>query len=169
MKDVEVNPVADYEIDKLDRQILAILLQDARLPYTEIAKQLIVSAGTIHVRMRKMEEAGIVEGSSLQVNAEKLGFDLTAFLGINLERGSHYHEVVKKLSSIPEVVEAHYTTGHYGIFAKIVCRNTRHMRYVLNDVIQAIPGISSTETFISLEESLHRPIPVSQAMVENES
>ena len=109
---------SNYQIDNIDRGILSELMINAKIPYTEIAKKLIVSAGTIHVRMKKMEEAGIVKNSRLHINYELLGFDLTAFLGIYLEKGSTYKDVIQQLNLIPEIVEAHYTTGVYSIFAK---------------------------------------------------
>lgn len=151
---MEVN----YQIDNIDRGILSELMINAKVPYTEIAKKLIVSAGTIHVRMKKMEEAGIVKNSRLHINYELLGFDMTAFLGIYLEKGSTYTDVIQQLNLIPEIVEAHYTTGVYSIFAKIRCKNTKHMRQILNEEIQAIKGIQRTETIISLEQSIDKHI-----------
>ena len=149
---------SNYQIDNIDRGILSELMINAKVPYTEIAKKLIVSAGTIHVRMKKMEEAGIVINSRLHINYELLGFDLTAFLGIYLEKGSTYTDVIQKLNLIPEIVEAHYTTGVYSIFAKIRCKNTKHMRQILNEEIQRIKGIQRTETIISLEQSIDKQI-----------
>ena len=149
---------SNYQIDNIDRGILSELMINAKVPYTEIAKKLIVSAGTIHVRMKKMEEAGIVKNSRLDINYELLGFDLTAFLGIYLEKGSTYTDVIKQLNLIPEIVEAHYTTGVYSIFAKIRCKNTKHMRQILNEEIQSIKGIQRTETTISLEQSIDKHI-----------
>ena len=149
---------SNYQIDNIDRGILSELMINAKVPYTEIAKKLIVSAGTIHVRMKKMEEAGIVKNSRLHINYELLGFDLTAFLGIYLEKGSTYTDVIQQLNLIPEIVEAHYTTGVYSIFAKIRCKNTKHMRQILNEEIQPIKGIQRTETTISLEQSIDKHI-----------
>lgn len=149
---------SNYHIDNIDRGILSELMINAKVPYTEIAKKLIVSAGTIHVRMKKMEEAGIVKNSRLHINYELLGFDLTAFLGIYLEKGSTYTDVIRQLNLIPEIVEAHYTTGVYSIFAKIRCKNTKHMRQILNEEIQSIKGIQRTETIISLEQSIDKHI-----------
>ena len=148
----------NYQIDNIDRGILSELMINAKVPYTEIAKKLIVSAGTIHVRMKKMEEAGIVKNSRLHINYELLGFDMTAFLGIYLEKGSTYTDVIQQLNLIPEMVEAHYTTGVYSIFAKIRCKNTKHMRQILNEEIQSIKGIQRTETIISLEQSIDKHI-----------
>ena len=148
----------NLEIDNLDIQILSILMKNATTPYTEIAKDLIVSGGTIHVRMKKLEEMGVIKGASLEVNPQKLGFDVTAFLGIFLEKGSQYNAAVEKLKTVNEIVELHYTTGSYSIFAKIVCHDTNHLREVLNEHIQSVPGIQRTETFISLEEPIKRQI-----------
>ena len=148
----------NYQIDNIDRGILSELMINAKVPYTEIAKKLIVSAGTIHVRMKKMEEARIVKNSRLHINYELLGYDMTAFLGIYLEKGSTYTDVIQQLNLIPEIVEAHYTTGVYSIFAKIRCKNTKHMRQILNEEIQAIKGIQRTETIISLEQSIDKHI-----------
>jgi Lrp/AsnC family transcriptional regulator for asnA, asnC and gidA len=153
--------IQNLEIDNLDIQILSFLLEDATLPYTEIAKRLIVSGGTIHVRMKKMQDMGIIKGSNLIIDAQKIGYDVCAFLGIFLEKGSIYKDAVKKLKEVKEIVELHYTTGIYSMFAKIICRDTNHLREVLNEHIQAIEGIQRTETFISLEESIKRQITLS--------
>lgn len=150
------------DIDELDIKILTMLLQNARLPFTDIAHDVHTSSGTVHVRMKKLEAAGIVKGAQLLLSPAKLGYDICAFLGIYLEKGSLYKTVVKELEAIPEIIELHYTTGNYNILAKIVCRDTQHLREVLNDKIQAIEGIERTETFISLEESLQRPISLEE-------
>ena len=147
-------------IDEVDLKILSLLMQNANMPYTEIGKKIHVSGGTVHVRMTKMEEAGIVVGSQLVIDHTKLGWDISAFLGIYLDKSSLYEEVAKQLTEIPEVVSINYTTGIYSIFAKIVCRDTVHLREVLHDKIQKVQGIQRTETFISLEESLNRSIPL---------
>jgi len=148
----------NLEIDNIDLKILALLSEDAKIPYTEIAKKVYVSGGTVHVRMRKMEEMGIVQGTTLNMDYSKLGYDITAFLGIYLEKSSLYNSVVDELKKVPEVVKIHYTTGNYSIFIKIHCRDTKHLREVLHDKIQRIEGIVRTETLISLEESLNRHI-----------
>lgn len=144
------------DIDQLDRRILAILMKDAVVPYTEIAKQMDVSAGTIHVRMKKMIEMGLVTGSQLTIDPSLAGFDICAFIGIFLEKGSVYENVKEQMKTIPEIVEMHYTTGVYSIFAKVLCRDTAHLRFVLNEKVQAIPGIQRTETFITLEQGFSR-------------
>lgn len=156
------------DIDDLDRKILAILMRNAKKPYTDIAKQLFVSGGTIHVRMKKLEDAGVVKGYNLSVDHSKLGYDICAFLGIYLDKSSLYDDAAERLKDIPEVVSLHYTTGLYNIFAKILCRDTNHLRDVLHDKIQKIPGIQRTETFISLEEGVDRPINLDSDPFEEE-
>ena len=148
------------DIDKLDRQILSILMQDAKMPYTDIAKKLFVSGGTVHVRMRKLEQMGVVQEANLKVDYSLLGYDISAFIGIYLDKSSMYNEVITNLRKIPEVVADHYTTGNYAIFARVVCKDTQHLREVLSVKVQSIPGIQRTETFISLEESINRPINI---------
>lgn len=146
------------DIDAIDLKILSILIDNANTPYTDIAKRVLVSGGTVHVRMKKMQEMGLVKGSQLKIDHNKLGYDISAFLGIYLEKNSLYEEVADKLADIPEVVSIHYTTGIYSVFTKIICRDTDHLRNVLHDKIQKVSGIQRTETFISLEEHTERTI-----------
>jgi Lrp/AsnC family transcriptional regulator for asnA, asnC and gidA len=148
----------NLKIDNVDLKILEILMQDAKKPYTEVAKKAFVSGGTVHVRMSKMEEAGIVEKTTLKVNYAKLGYDITAFIGIFLQKSALYEQVMTALKTIPEVVSIHYTTGNYSMFVKIHCKDTNHLKVVLHDKIQQIEGIERTETMISLEESLDRSL-----------
>jgi Lrp/AsnC family transcriptional regulator for asnA, asnC and gidA len=150
------------EIDNTDLKILSLLMENAGLPYTEIGKRVFVSGGTVHVRMKKMEQMGIVKGSQLLIDPAKLGWDISAFLGVYLDKSSLYEEVAADLEKIPEVVNIHYTTGIYSIFAKIVCRDTGHLREVLHDKIQKVKGIQRTETFISLDERINRSIPLEE-------
>jgi Lrp/AsnC family transcriptional regulator, regulator for asnA, asnC and gidA len=152
----------NLEIDNTDLKILSLLMENAGLPYTEIGKRVFVSGGTVHVRMKKMEQMGIVKGSQLLIDPSKLGWDISAFLGIYLDKSSLYEEVAEDLEKIPEVVNIHYTTGIYSIFAKIVCRDTGHLREVLHDKIQKVKGIQRTETFISLDERINRSIPLEE-------
>ena len=148
-------------IDKTDKLILSMLMHDAEQPYTDIAKKIgYVSGGTVHVRMKKLRDMGIVKGANLVVDNTRLGYDICAFLGIYLDKSSLYDDVSEELKKIPEVVEAYYTTGIYSIFAKIFCRDTNHLRDVLHDKIQKISGIQRTETFISLQESINRPVEI---------
>ncbi|HCZ36462.1 MAG TPA: transcriptional regulator AsnC [Cytophagales bacterium] len=146
----------NFEIDNTDLRILEILMQDAKRPYTEVAKRVNVSQGTVHVRMNKMEDAGILEKTTLKINYAKLGYDITAFIGIYLEKSALYEMVLAKLKSIPEITNIHYTTGNYSMFVRIHCRDTNHLKEVLHDKMQQVEGIERTETMISLEESLDR-------------
>jgi len=149
------------EIDEIDRKILSVLMHNAKLPYTEVAKEVHVSGGTVHVRMKKMEEMGIIKGFQLVIDPAKLGYDITAYLGIYLEKSSYYEEVIEAFREIPEMVSAHYTTGNYSIFARIICRDTKHLLEILHNKVQKISGIQRTETFISLEENINRPLNIS--------
>ena len=160
--------VKNFEIDNVDLKILTLLMQDATMAYTEIGKRIFVSGGTVHVRMKKMEDMGIVRGAQLIIDHTKLGWDISAFLGIYLDKSSLYEEVARQLTTIPEVVNIHYTTGIYSIFAKIVCRDTLHLREVLHDKIQKVVGIQRTETFISLEESVNRPVPFTNMVIADQ-
>ncbi|GAA4743606.1 Lrp/AsnC ligand binding domain-containing protein [Flavisolibacter ginsenosidimutans] len=147
-------------LDKLDLSIVQQLMHDANVSYAEIGKKLFVSAGTVHVRIKKMQEAGIISGMNYRVDLKKLGYDVIAFIGIYLEKSSLYDVVAKDLKKIPEIVRMNYTTGNYSIFAEIVCKDIVQLRYVLHDELQKIKGIERTETFISLEESLNRSVKV---------
>jgi Lrp/AsnC family transcriptional regulator, regulator for asnA, asnC and gidA len=152
------------EIDELDRDILSILLKDANVPYTDVARELSVSSGTIHVRMKRLTETGVVLGARLYIAPPTLGFDICAFVGIYLEKGSVYRDAVEALEKIPEVIELHYMTGNYSMFAKLICTDTRHLREVLNDKIQTMPGVERTETFISLEQSINREVNLDKVL-----
>ncbi|MFZ1749711.1 MAG: Lrp/AsnC ligand binding domain-containing protein [Saprospiraceae bacterium] len=149
---------SNSEIDVLDSKILSILAKDAKLSYAEIGKKLFVSPGTVHLRVKKLTDANLIKAVRADLNYAALGFDITAFLGIYLEKSHMYDGVKAELKKIPEVVDAHYTTGNYSIFAKVICRDTEHLREVLSKKLQAIKGIQRTETFISLEETLSRPL-----------
>ena len=147
-------------IDKLDLQIIQHLMLDANISYADLGKKLFVSAGTIHVRIKKLQDGGIVSGIRMHVDLKRLGYDVIAFIGIYLEKSSLYDVVAKDLRKIPEIVRMNYTTGNYSIFAEIVCKDIGQLRKVLHDELQKIKGIERTETFISLEESLNRNVQV---------
>ena len=149
-------------IDKLDLRIIQQLMHDASLSYAEIGKKLFVSAGTIHVRIKKLQEAGIISGMRFHVDLKKLGYDVIAFIGIYLEKSSLYDTVARDLKKIPQIVRMNYTTGNYSIFAEVVCKDIVQLRAILHDELQKIKGIERTETFISLEESLNRSVLVTE-------
>jgi len=148
-------------LDKLDLQIIDVMIMDAEVSYAELGKKLFVSAGTIHVRIKKLEESGIVKGKKLNVDLKQLGYDITAFVGIYLEKSSLYDNVAKELTNIPQIVRLNYITGNYSMFIEIICKDIADLRYVLHDALQKIKGIERTETFISLQEGFNRSIQVS--------
>lgn len=150
----------NLNIDKLDLQIIQHLMQDANISYADLGKKLFVSPGTVHVRIKKLQDNGVVAGTRLHVDLKKLGYDVIAFIGIYLEKSSMYDTVAKELRRIPEIVRMNYTTGNYSIFAEIVCKDIAQLRSVLHDQMQKVKGIERTETFISLEESLNRSVQV---------
>jgi len=150
----------EYKLDSLDRQILEKLQENARQSFQEIARELIVSGGTIHVRYNNLKKAGIIKGTTLILDREKLGFDICAFVGINLHNARDYSKVITKLREMTEVVEAHFTTGKYNIFIKILARSTRGLYNFLIERVQEVPEIQSTETLISLEIPIHHRLPI---------
>ena len=141
-------------------QLVILILGKPCTNKSEIAKQLDVSAGTIHVRMKKLLELGVVKGSQLIIDPVVIGYDICAFIGIFLDKGSAYSDVRKQMMNIQEIVDLQYTTGVYSIFAKVLCRDTNHLREVLNEKIQPIQGIQRTETFIALEQGFARQINI---------
>lgn len=151
---------AKLNLDKLDYQIIHEMINDAGISYADLGKKLFVSGGTIHVRIKKLEEQGVVKGTKLKVDLKALGYDVIAFVGIYLEKSSLYDTVAKELQKIPEIVRVNYTTGNYSMFAEIICRDINQLRFILHDELQKIKGIERTETLISLEESFNRTIQV---------
>ncbi len=145
-------------LDELDLQILDILIIDSRTPYLEIARKCHVSGGTIHVRMKKMEDLGIIKGTKLILNTSKLGYDVCCFVGIFLDKASSYDAVLSELKKITEIVELHYTTGEYSVFSKVICKNISDLQDLLMNKIQSIQGVQRTDTFISLSQPIDRNI-----------
>ncbi len=148
-------------LDKLDYQIIQEMMGNAEISYADLGKKLFVSGGTIHVRIKKLEDSGIVKGRRLAVDLKALGYDVVAFIGVYLEKSSMYDAVAKELKKIPQVVRVNYTTGNYGMFMEIVCKDIQQLRFVLHDELQKIKGIERTETIISLEESFSRNVMIS--------
>ena len=141
-------------LDETDRQILDILINNTRTAYTDIAKKLVISAGTVHVRVKKMENAGIIQGSSLVLDYKKLGYTFIAYIGIYLKETSYTKRVLEQLNSVPFVTVAHITTGKFNIFCKVRAKSTDHAKEIIF-LIDDIEGILRTETMISLEESIN--------------
>jgi len=148
------------QLDELDLQILELLIKDCRTPYLEIARICHVSGGTIHVRMKKMEEMGIIKGTRILLNLPKLGYDVCCFVGIYIDKTSSYDSVFNELSKIKEVVELHLTTGTYSVFAKVVCKNISDLQEILLNKINSIVGIQRTDTIISLNQPIDRNISI---------
>ncbi|PIB38748.1 Lrp/AsnC family transcriptional regulator [Maribacter sp. 4G9] len=145
-------------LDQVDFEILNILTQDAQTPYTEVAKRMIISPGTVHARMRKMKELGLIVGATLNLDYSKMDWKLTIFLGIYLTESTLYKEVITNLMRVGEVVKVHHVTGKYDIFVKMHARDSIHYRQIYQDSILMIKGIKGIESFISVEENLSRHI-----------
>ena len=146
--------MAKLKLDQTDHKILDRLIENSRVPFTDIAKELNISAGTIHVRVRKMEESGLITGSSLRIDYEKLGYTFIAYVGIFLNKTSQTQFVLERINTIPFVTVAHVTTGKFNIFCKIRAKNTSQAKEIIYQ-IDDIEGIMRTETMISLEESIN--------------
>jgi len=145
-------------VDGIDKIILKYLLKDARTPIQVLAKACGISGAAVHQRLKKLEKADVISGSQILINPKILGYKTLAFIGIYLDKAMRNPEAVKQLKNIPEVVECHYTTGNWSIFAKLLCRDNEHLMELLNKKIQSVEGVSRTETFISLQEQMNRQI-----------
>lgn len=148
------------KIDALDKKILSILSKSARMPFKDVAAECGVSRAAIHQRVQRLIEVGVILGSSFNINPKSLGYSTCTYVGITLERGNMYREVAAQLAMIPEIVECHYTTGSYTMLVKLYARDNEQLMELLNDKLQNIKGVVSTETLISLEQSIKREIPV---------
>lgn len=147
-----------FQLDATDRKIIRLLSENARTSYLEVARQCGMSGAAIHQRVTRLEKVGVISGSGIKLSPKNMGYSTCAFIGVFLEKARMYQQAIDELNKIPEVVECHYTTGNYAIFLKIYCRDNHHLMEVLSDRIQKIPGISSTETFISLSQGIGREL-----------
>lgn len=148
------------KIDKLDRKILEIIMSNARIASKDVATVCGVSRAAIHQRIQRMADMGVITGSGYRVNPKSFGYSTCTFIGVNLERGALYRDVVPELQKIPEVVDCHFTTGPYTILVKVFARDNEHLMSLLNNCIQNIRGVTGTETMISLDHSIERELPV---------
>ena len=146
--------MAKFKLDEIDHQILDMLIDNTRVPFTDIAKKLLISAGTVHVRVKKMEDDGIIQGSSLTLDYKKLGYSFIAYVGVFLQNTSQTKFVLERINNIPFVTVAHITTGKFNIFCKIRAKNTEHAKDIIF-MLDDIEGVYRTETMISLEESIN--------------
>lgn len=145
-------------IDEIDVQIINSILTNSRRAITELAKEIDISNVAIQSRIQKLEKKGILKGYTAFLDYKKLGFTTVAFIGIFLEKAVYYKDVISKLEKIDQISEAHFTTGNYSIFAKVHAKNNDHLMSILNSQVQNIKGIARTETFISLEEGILKPL-----------
>lgn len=148
------------KIDNLDRRILNIIMKNARIPSKDVAVVCGVSRAAIHQRIARLVEMKVIVGSGYNVDPHMLGFNTCTYVGVKLEKGSMYREVVKDLEKIPEVVECHFTTGPYSLLIKVYAKDNTHLMTLLNDHIQQIEGVTGTETLISLEQAFNRQIDI---------
>ena len=148
------------KIDGIDKKILRMLMEDARRPILEIARNIGISGAAIHQRLRKLEKSGLLQGSKFIINPKILGYTTMAYVGIYLDKAMSNPLAVKELEKIPEVLECHYTTGDWSIMIKVLCKDNEHLMHVLNKRIQQITGVSRTETLISLAQQIDRQISI---------
>jgi len=148
------------KLDDVDLKILDIITKNARIPFKDVAVEVGISRAAVHQRVNRMIDLEVIVGSGYHIDPKKVDFRTCTYIGIFLEKGGLFTEVVERLEQIPEIVECHYTTGQYAIFIKVYAKDNEHLKKVLSGQIQKIPGVASTETFISLEESFKRTIQV---------
>jgi len=155
-----MDKIETEKIDKLDRQILEIISKNARTPFKDVAEACKISRAAVHQRVQRMIESKVITGSGYRIDPKVLGFNSCSYIGIKLERGSLYKEVVPQLEKIPEIVEIHYITGPYTMLIKLYARDNEHLMALINGQIQEIQGVSETETLVSLHISLNRELPI---------
>ncbi len=151
--------MAQYKLDNLDKKIIELVLKDARIPFLEVARACNVSGAAIHQRIQKLTNLGVLKGSQYVVDPEKIGYETCAYIGLYLKDPERFDEVVKALKDIPEVVECHYTTGGFDMFIKIYAYNNHHLLTIIHDKLQPL-GLSRSETIISFNEAINRPISI---------
>ena len=147
-------------LDQTDLHILDIITKNARVPFKDVAAEVGVSRAAVHQRVNRMIEMEVITGSGYHIDPKKVDYKTCTYVGVFLEKGGFYENVADQLKEIPEIVECHYTTGQYAIFVKVYARDNEHLKDVLSNKVQKIGGISSTETFISLEETFKRQVPI---------
>ncbi len=148
------------QLDDIDLKILDIISKNARTPFKDVASDVGVSRAAVHQRVNRMIDLNVIIGSGYHIDPKKIDLKTCTYIGIFLEKGSLYSTVAEKLRLIPEIVECHYTTGQYAIFVKVYAKDNEHLRDILSDKIQKITGVASTETFISLDETFNREVPI---------
>jgi len=149
----------DYYLDAIDKQIIYMLMDNSKTSLAHISSKVGISTTAVHQRIKKLEHAGVIESTVSFLNPKKIGFKVVSFIGIFLDQPAHYGDVVKALKDVNEVVEAHYTTGNYAVFLKVLCKDNDHLMQILSK-LQKFKGVTRTETFISLEQSIARQLKV---------
>lgn len=157
-----------HHLDKLDEKILKLISGNARIPFLEVARMCNVSGAAIHQRIQKLQHLGVIKGSEFIIDANKIGYNTCAYMGIFLKDANLFQDVVDELNKIPEVVECHYTTGKFAMFIKIYAKNNRDFLRIIHEELQPIKGISSTETIVSLSEAFQRQVPIDNLDVSDE-
>lgn len=153
--------MGNSQLDKLDKKILELVSQNARIPFLEVARECNVSGAAIHQRVQKLMNMGVIKGSEFVIDTYKIGYQTCAFIGVVLKDLSYFKDVVERIKDIPEVVECHYATGKYAMFIKIYARDNRHLLQIILEHLGAIPGVLTTETFqVSLDEIFKRQLSV---------
>jgi len=147
-------------LDQIDLHILDIITKNARIPFKDVATEVGVSRAAVHQRVNRMIEMQVITGSGYHIDPKKVDYKTCTYIGVFLEKGSFYESVAHRLNEIEEIVECHYTTGAYAVFVKVYARDNEHLKQILSERLQKIPGVSSTETFISLEETFKRQVPI---------
>ena len=150
---------SSYHLDSVDKEIIYMLMDNAKTSLAHISKNVGISTTAVHQRIKKLEQAGVIENSISFLNPRKIGYKVVSYIGVFLDQPSHYHDAIKALKDVNEVVEAHYTTGNYTIFLKVLCRDNDHLMEILNK-LQKLKGVTRTETIISLEQSINRQLKV---------
>jgi len=150
----------DLVLDGIDKQILDHLIENARTPILEIARKIGASGASVHQRVRKMEEIGVISGSYIKINREKLGYSTRAFVGIFLEKATHHTETVAMLEEMPEVTSCYYTTGNWSLLVQLNCKDNNHLSCLMSEKIQNLKGVLRTETYICLKHLINRQIPM---------
>ena len=143
-------------MDSIDKKILRFLIQNARTPFLEIARECGISGAAIHQRIKKLEDMGVIQGSRMVVVPKSLGFDVCAFISIRVSDITRQQDTVELLKKIPESVECHYITGSYNLMVKIYCLDTEHLMRTIFDKILQVQGVSSTHTYMARNDSCRR-------------
>lgn len=159
--------MAHHNLDSLDKKILQLIADDARIPFLEVARVCNVSGAAIHQRIQKLTNLGILKGSQFIIDPEKIGYETCAYVGLFLKDPEKFDEVAEALEKIPEVVECHYTTGSFDMFIKIYAINNHHLLNIIHDKLQPL-GLSRSETIISFNAAINRQLPIVDLPVDDE-